>query len=200
MFAWFHSHLYLSRDETSIVILGRRLCTCSQAKNTSGRCGDLPHFYQVLDAGTKAMVEVVLPHDARHAWVGQDVSIACLLSAARWEGPVLLSAACTHPPQHSQRYPITAHPVPSASWADAAVFSKTLTGFACLHQLDVQDVKSRQQRRGDVLTLYCFWYSKRFERPCQFRPQRHAYKASGNQHSLEMLAQTSRFCERDSVT
>ena len=49
----------------------------------------------MLDAATEAMVEVVLPHDAGHAWVSQDVSIACLLSTAPWEGPVLLSATCT---------------------------------------------------------------------------------------------------------
>lgn len=61
--------------------------------------GTSPHFYQMLDAATKAMVKVVLPHDARDAWVGQNVSIACLLGATTWEGPVLLSAACTHDQQ-----------------------------------------------------------------------------------------------------
>lgn len=55
-----------------------------------------PHIYQMLDAATKAMVKIVLPHDARDAWVGQNVSIACLLGASTWEGPVLLSAACIH--------------------------------------------------------------------------------------------------------
>lgn len=68
----------------------------------SGGYGHSPHFHQMLDAATKAMVKVVLPHNARDAWVGQDVSIACLLSAATWEGPVLLSAACTHSHQSKQ--------------------------------------------------------------------------------------------------
>ena len=57
----------------------------------------------MLDAATKAMVEVVLPHDARNAWVGQNVSVACLLSAATGERPVLLSAACIHD-QLAHRY------------------------------------------------------------------------------------------------
>jgi len=48
----------------------------------------------VLDAATQAVVKVVLPHDAGHARVGDDVSIACLLSFVARERPVLLCATC----------------------------------------------------------------------------------------------------------
>ena len=62
---------------------------------------DVPDFHQVFDGLAKSVVKVVLPHDAGHAWVGQDVSIACLLRLACGEGPMLLSAACTQT-QHFQ--------------------------------------------------------------------------------------------------
>ena len=59
-----------------------------------------PDLHQVFDAGTQAVVKVVLPHDAGHAGVGEDVGVACLLLALPWEGPVLLRAACRHSMHH----------------------------------------------------------------------------------------------------
>lgn len=61
-----------------------------------------PDFHQVFDASAKAIVKVVLPHDAGHARVGEDVGIACLLLPMPGEWPVLLSAACKAPKICSQ--------------------------------------------------------------------------------------------------
>lgn len=55
-----------------------------------------PDADQPLNCIFEAVVEVVLPEDRRHAWVGQNVCIARLLLAGR-EGPVLLRAACKRP-------------------------------------------------------------------------------------------------------
>lgn len=56
-----------------------------------------PDFHQVFDAPAKAIVKVVLPHDAGHARVGEDVGIACLLLPMPREGPMLLCATCKAP-------------------------------------------------------------------------------------------------------
>ena len=49
----------------------------------------------MLDTAAQAIVKVVLPHDAGHARVGEDVSIARLLSLVAGERPMLLGAACS---------------------------------------------------------------------------------------------------------
>lgn len=59
------------------------------------KCDHPPDFNQVLDAAAQAIIKVVLPHDAGHAWVGQDVCVPRLLSFVAWERPMLLRATCT---------------------------------------------------------------------------------------------------------
>lgn len=50
----------------------------------------------MLDTAAQAIVKVVLPHDAGHARVGENVGIAGLLSLVAGERPMLLGAACSH--------------------------------------------------------------------------------------------------------
>lgn len=58
-------------------------------------CDHPPDFNQVLDAPAQAIIKVVLPHDAGHARVGEDVCIPRLLSFVARERPMLLCATCT---------------------------------------------------------------------------------------------------------
>ena len=53
----------------------------------------IPDSDQIVDGVLQAVVEVVLPEDAGHARMGDDVCVAHLFLAA-WERPVLLRAPC----------------------------------------------------------------------------------------------------------